>query len=122
MNGYSNDLRERIIKAWQNGKTQHWIAATLEVSITSVKRYIQRYRATGSVRATMQRRQQPRISKGYEAQLRALVLQNADLRLDAYCRLWEAETGRVVSIQTMSRMLLRLELRPKKVIRRVRAQ
>ena len=119
MNGYSNDLRERIIKAWQNGKTQHWIAETYAVSITSVKRYIQRYRASGTVAATVQRRQQPRISKAYEAQLRTLVLPNADLRLDEYCRLWEAETGMVVSIQTMSRMLLRLELRPKKIIRRV---
>ncbi len=122
MSGYSKDLRERIINAWQNEKTQHWIAATYEVSITSVKRYIQRYRATGSVTATVQRRQQARISKAYEAQLRVLVLKNADLRLDEYCRLWEAETGMVVSIQTMSRMLLRLELRPKKVIRRIRTQ
>ena len=118
MRGYSNDLRERIIKAWQNGKTQGWIAETYGVSITTVKRYLQRYRASGSVSATVQQRQQPRISGAYEDQLRALVHAQSDLRLDEYCGLWEAQTGMKLSIQTMSRMLLRLGLRPKKVLRR----
>ena len=42
MSGYSVDLRERIIKAAESGKTQGWIAATFSVSVSSIKRYISR--------------------------------------------------------------------------------
>ena len=78
MAGYSQDLRERVIGAWQEGKTQEWIAETYRVSTGSIKRYINRYRETGSVAASIQRRQQPRISQEYEADLRAISLQRRD--------------------------------------------
>jgi transposase len=122
MSGYSMDLRERIIAGWASGKTQRWLAETYAVSISTVKRYIQRVRTTGSVAASVQRRQQPRISTADEPALRALVAAEPDARLDEYCTAWERQTGIVVSIPTMSRMLVRLGLRQKKNNRRSRAR
>lgn len=113
MRAYSEDLRERVIRAWQEGKTQDWISQTYRVSTGSIKRYITRYKATGSVAATVQRRPEPRISSAYEPQLRALVAREPLARLDWYCAEWEHTTGIVVSIKTMSRMLVRLGLRQK---------
>lgn len=113
MSGYSVDLRERIIQAWETGRTQAWIAATYTVSVSSIKRYIQRYKTTGHVEATVQRRMAPRISAAYEPALRALVARMPKAKLEVYCTEWEAETGIVVSPKTMSRMLVRLSLRQK---------
>ncbi len=73
MRAYSTDLRERVIGAWQARKTQDWIAQTYQVSTGSIKRYIRRYQAPGNVAPTVQRRQEPRISRAYEGSLRALV-------------------------------------------------
>jgi len=114
MKAYSEDLRERVISAWQEGKSQAWISQTYRISSGTIKRYIARYKATGSVAATIQRRQEPRISHAYEGQLRALVEREPLAKLEWYCAQWQRETGIVVSIKTMSRMLVRLGLRPKK--------
>jgi transposase len=121
MKAYSEDLRERVITAWQDGKTQAWIAATYRISTGSIKRYIRRYKATGKVTATVQRRQAPRISREHEPALRALVGHEPLAKLDWYCAEWERETGIGVSIKTMSRMLVRLGLRQKNDGRRTRA-
>lgn len=113
MRAYSNDLRERVIKAWQDGKTQAWIADTYRISTGSIKRYIARYKETGSVAATVQQRQQPRIRRSDEPALRALVAREPLAKLDWYCAEWQRQSGVVVSIKTMSRMLVRFGLRQK---------
>ena len=46
MSGYSLDLRERVIGARQEGKSQAWIAQTFKISVSSVKRYIERFERT----------------------------------------------------------------------------
>ena len=113
MKAYSEDLRERVIRAWQGGKTQDWISTTYRVSTGSIKRYIARYKLTGKVGASVQRRAEPRISAQYEPQLRAMVAREPLAKLDWYCEEWTRETGILVSIKTMSRMLVRLGLRQK---------
>ena len=114
MSGYSEDLRERVIKAWESGKTQAWIAATFSISVSSIKRYISRYKTTGSVASTQQGREQPLIKTSDEATLRAMVKQKSDARLVWYCQEWEQSSGVKVSPQTMSRTLLRFGLPRKK--------
>jgi len=56
MRGYSEDLREQVIKARQEGKTQSWIGQTFSIRVSSVKRYIERIEGMGSVVATQQAR------------------------------------------------------------------
>ena len=120
MKAYSQDLRERIIKQGQDGSTQARLAEIFSVSVSTVKRYIGRYEATGSVVATKQRRKQPRIGDEHEGLLRAQVARMDDVTLEAHVAEWERTTGVKVSIQAMSRAFKRFGLPLKKEHRRSR--
>jgi len=117
---YSQDLRERIIKQWQDGSSQGRIAETFSVSLSTVKRYIARYEATGRVAATVQRRMQPRIRDEHQELLSAQVDRLDDATLDVHAAEWERTTGTKVSVQAMSRALKRFGLPRKKDHRRSR--
>lgn len=107
MSGYSPDLRARIVAAREAGQPIKWIAEMYQVSESSVKRYVRRYRETGSTTATVQRREQPLIGEAHREQLAAMVKADSDASLEAYCEQWQQRTGMQVSIQTMSRVLIR---------------
>lgn len=113
MSGYSMDLRERVMTAWQNGKPQAWIADTFKISVSSIKRYIRRFRQTGSVASTIQQREQPLIKAEQAQAVQAMVDEHPDATLEAYCEDWEKRTGQRVSDSTMSRALQRFD-RPRK--------
>jgi transposase len=113
MSGYSMDLRERVMTAWQDGKAQGWIADTFKVSVSSLKRYISRYRQTGSVAPTIQRRERPLIKAEQAQAVQAMVDERPDATLEGYCEDWEKRTGQRVSDSTMSRALQRFD-RPRK--------
>lgn len=107
MSGYSLDLRERVIKAWQEGKTQAWLAKTYVISLSTVKRYIGRYQALGHVQATRQRRKQPTIG---DEQLPLLVEQlkaNGRATLEKHIELWAQQQGIQVSVSMMWRAINR---------------
>lgn len=114
MSGYSNDLRERIVAARQAGHDIKWIAETYQVSESSVKRYVRRYRETGSIAATVQGREQPLVGEDQREAITAMVKADRDATLEAYCEQWQDLTGQRVSIQTMSRVLIRFDLPRKK--------
>ena len=46
---YSNDLRERVVRAHLAGEPIRQVAARFGVSVSSVPKWVARYRATGSV-------------------------------------------------------------------------
>jgi len=48
---YSNDLRERVAEAVQSGQSCRQVAKTFSVSVSSVVKWSQRARATGSAAA-----------------------------------------------------------------------
>src|SRR5438445_13598250 len=105
MKGYSQDLRERVISSWQQGKTQAWIAATFEISVSSIKRYISQYRAVGYVKATVQKYKQPTIR---DEQLAALVKQlehYPDATLEQHLTWWGEQTGQWVNTSMMWRAI-----------------
>jgi transposase len=108
MRSYSLDLRERIVASRQEGKSLQWIATTFQVSISSVKRYLARYAATGSAAATAQRYKQPQIRGKYEQQLAAQVARMSDATLDEHIEEWDCMTGMHVSRATMCRALKRI--------------
>jgi len=93
MKSYSLDLRDRIVVSRQEGRSLNWIATTFQVSVSSVKRYLARYIATGSAAATQQRYKQPQIRGEYEQRLAAQVARMADATLDAQVEEWERTTG-----------------------------
>jgi transposase len=105
MRGYSQDLRERVIRSWQQGKTQARIASTLEVSVSSIKRYIPQYRAVGHVRAKAQQYKQPKIR---DEQLSGLVKQleaYPDATLEQHVTWWGEQTGQWVNTSMMWRAI-----------------
>ncbi len=98
MSGYSLDLRERVIKAWQQGKKQAWLAETFAISLSTVKRYIGRHKALGHIQATEQGRKQPTIS---DEQLPLLVEQlqaNRGATLEKHVALWAEHQHVQVSV------------------------
>ena len=46
---FSNDLRERVVAAVSGGESCRTVAARFGVSVSSVVKWSQRYRATGSI-------------------------------------------------------------------------
>jgi len=107
MKGYSQDLRERVISSWQQGKTQAWIASTFEISVSSTKRYISQYRAVGHVEAKVQSYKQPTIR---DEQLGLLVKQleaHSDATVEQHTRWWAEQTGQQVNNSMMWRAIAR---------------
>lgn len=107
MRGYSVDMRERVIQHWQAGKTQSWIAETFAISITTVKRYIERFRKQGHVEMRVQSRMKPTIR---DEQLPALIQQlhrQSDATLAGQVATWEATHGVRVGVSTMWRAIKR---------------
>ncbi len=91
------------------------------LSGSSVQRWLARYRRTGEVTATVQKRMIGLIRAEDYPALQALVARLPEAQLPQYCQAWERETGVVVSTKTMSRLLVRLGLRRKKDRRRTGA-
>src|SRR5512135_256991 len=105
MRAYSQDLRERVLHAGEEGKPREQIIELLHGSRATIKRYLKQRRETGTV--------QPRPIPGRPArkgaELRAHVIellqQRPDARLEDYCQMWESQHGSKVSASTMSRAI-----------------
>ncbi len=110
---YSVDLRERVIRSWENGRGQSWIGREFDISLGSVKRYIKRYQNTGSVQSTGQKREQPLIKDEQLVALQAQVDADRDATIEQHIETWAASHGVRVGAATMCRALQRAD-RPRK--------
>jgi len=86
---YSLDLRERVIAAVSAGASCREVARTFKVSVASVVKWSQRYRATGSTAAKPMGRQQTRSL----APQRAWLLARLEAAPDVTLRALVAELG-----------------------------
>jgi transposase len=114
MKAYSYDLRLRVLRAVDQGRSRAEIVAMFAVSLATLKRYLKRQRETGDVRMkTIPGRP---AKKG--AALRAGLLSQLDAYPDAtlaeHCQIWETTQGVQVSSATMSRAIQRLNWTRKK--------
>jgi len=102
---YSQDLRERVIRAVDQGMSQKEAARIFGVSPASIKRYLKQRRETGSLAPRSipgrPKRKIGPLLDGLRPQLEA----HPDATLEEHCRLWEAETGAKVSPSTMGRAI-----------------
>lgn len=105
MKSYSQDLRERVIHSWQNGKTQAWIAENFEISVSTVKRYIQRYREQGHVKAKVQGYKQPTLRDEQLGELIKQLVAHPDATVDEHMQWWGEQTGQWVSSSMMWRAI-----------------
>ncbi len=80
---YSLDLRERVIAAVAAGESCRKVAATYRVSVASVVKWSQRFRATGSAGAKRMGGNRPRSLAGERDWLLARLAAVPDLTLRA---------------------------------------
>ena len=112
---YSQDLRERVVKAIQRGdRSQAQVAEDFAVSMSFVEEVWRRYRETGSCAVKVWHHGPWAKLAGQEAALRAAVAAKPDVRLHDLCEQVRAADGSRVSVNAMSRTLRRLKLTRKK--------
>ena len=114
MKQYSADLRERLLGAIDAGLPVAEGARLFGVCPSTIRRWQQRQRSTGTVAARSRPGRTPRIGPAQAVALRAQVGANDDATLAAHCARWEAEQGVRLSIATMSRTIRRLGITLKK--------
>jgi transposase len=77
----SNDLRERVVEAVSNGESIRAVAARFEVAASSVVKWSQRHRATGSVRPGKMGGYRKRILEPHRGFIAERLAQNPHLTL-----------------------------------------
>jgi transposase len=80
---YSLDLRERVVAAVAAGQSCRTVAATFKVSVASVVKWSQRFRATGSAAAHKVGGRRPFALAGERAWLLARLAEKPDITLRA---------------------------------------
>jgi transposase len=113
MKAYSVDLRERVIKSWENGRAQRWIAREFTIGLSTIKRWIKVYQETGSVEPRHQERMKPLIKESDLVALQTMVDVDPDASLAKDIEQWAQKHSIKVSQATMSRALKRAN-RPQK--------
>jgi len=108
MAGYSQDLRERVIRLRSSGETLKRIAEILDISVSSAKRYLKRYQETGSVAPTVARRMAPLLGSAELVMIEGQLQAHNDWTLRQHVALFAEQTGRVVSVSTFGRAVARL--------------
>src|SRR5436309_10576390 len=108
MKAYSQDLRERVLRAVDQGYPRSEIVQLFGISLSTLKRYLKQRREEGHVcpkaipgRPSKKRAQ---VEAGVLPQLQA----HDDATLEQHCAMWEQAHGERVSRWTMSRAIKRL--------------
>ena len=112
----SNDLRRRIVAAYQAGEgTLDEVAERFQVGSASVTRLLRLHRETGSIEPkTYTRTAETRVRAEDIPRLQSWLTDNASLTQDELAQRYERETGRTVSQRTISRVLKKAGITRKK--------
>lgn len=93
MRAYSQDLRERVLRAVDQGKAQKEIVEALGVSLATIKRYVKQRREVGHVKPKAipgrPAKKRAQLEVGLLPQLQA----HPDVSLERHCELWEQAHG-----------------------------
>ncbi len=108
MKAYSLDLREKVLRAVDQGYPRTEIVKLLGVSLATIKRYLKQRRETGEVAPKPIPGRPPKKLAPLQAGLVGQLQAYDDVRLEDHCRLWEQTQGVQVSTATMSRAIKRL--------------
>lgn len=109
----STDLRERVVAAVLSGETSRAVAARFGVAVSSVVKWAQRHRATGSVVPGQMGGHRKRILEPHRAFIAERIEQNPNLTLHVL-KVELAAHGIVASHDAIWRFLHREGLRFKK--------
>jgi transposase len=108
MKAYSQDLRQRVLRAVDAGHSQAEVAESFAVSVPTIKRYLKLRRETGHI--------EPKAIPGrpavkgavLQAHLRAQLEAHPDATREEHCRLFQAAHGITVSPASISRARMAL--------------
>ncbi len=116
MKAYSQDLRQKIINAYNNKEGSYrQLAKRFGVSLSFVQTLLGRYLDTGSLEPLPHRGgNQPKIKNEDLEIVRQLVAENSHATLEELCVLLESKTQIKVSRATMGRILQKLQLTRKR--------
>ncbi|MGZ6391125.1 MAG: IS630 transposase-related protein [Ktedonobacterales bacterium] len=108
MKAYSADLREKVLRAADQGYPREEIVKVFGVSLATIKRYLKQRRETGTVAPKAIPGRPPNKLGPLQAELVPHLQARDDWRLEDHCQWWEQTHGITVSTATMSRAIKRL--------------
>jgi len=111
MNGYSKDLRVRVLGAVDQGTPRREAANLFGVSLSTLKRWLRRRRNGEDLAPRPSPGRTPIILATAEEKRslwEQLSVNDDDATLERHCELWEERHGTRVSVATMSRAVHRL--------------
>jgi len=109
MNAYSRDLRLKTLAAVDRGIPRKEVSKLFGVSVSTIKRWLNRRRQTGDVNILHKSPGRPSVKgRAMREWLPHQLKTNPDLTLGEHCEAFEDETGMEVSQATTSRQIARL--------------
>jgi transposase len=108
MSGYSEDLRRRVVSAVEGGMSKAQAARTFSVSLSSVKRYVDKVERGESLAPKKGPGSAPKLDEKARSLLAADLEERPYLTLQERCDYIEAMTGLSVSRSTMCRAIARI--------------
>ena len=108
MNAYSKDLRLKTLAAIDRGIPRKEVSDLFGVSLSTIKRWLERRRQTGDVNIHKIPGRPSVKGEALREWLPAHLKTNPDLTLKEHCEAFEDEMGVEVSEATMSRNIRRL--------------
>jgi transposase len=105
MSGYSEDLRRRVVSAVEGGMSKAQATRTFSVSLSSVKRYVNKVERGESLAPKKSPGSAPKLDEKATRLLAADLEERPYLTLQERCDSIEAMTGLSVSRSTMCRAI-----------------
>ncbi len=108
MSGYSVDLRQRVVSAVEGGMSKAKAARAFSVSLSSVKRYVNKADRGESLAPKKRPGSAPKLDEKARRLLAADLEERPYLTLQERCGYIQAMTGLSVSRSTMCRAIARI--------------
>ena len=108
MKAYSQDLRQRVVRAIDQGKSQAEVAETFAISTATIKRSLKARRESGHVLPKPIPGRPNIKGVALQAGLLAQLEAKPDATREQHCQMWEARTGLRVSTASISRARMAL--------------
>lgn len=105
MRAYSQDLRQQVLRAVDNGQSRAEIMELFQVSRATIKRYVKQRRETGTVLPRPIPGRPSKKGAALQMGVQELLETHPEASQQEYCQWWEAEHGMHVSRATMSRTI-----------------
>ena len=111
---YSSDLRELVVKAFEEGQSPESVAQTYRISLKTVKSYVDK-KAAATLHQVSRSGGRPRlVQEHHELQLLKQVNEKPDSTLEEHRLSLETVTGLSISFKTVDRVFRRHKIKHKK--------